>query len=81
MALKAIARLEAQVRLAGEVLGALTAKLAITVTIKSPADLWKVFEQGWAQLTPEQRAAETNRLLEAAKQDGWAQPVQLIEGS
>lgn len=79
-ALRAIARLESQVRLAGEVLGALSARLSVTVTVKTPEDFWKMFDQGWAQLSDDQRANEIDRLLELAAQDGWRKPASLIEG-
>ncbi|HTS78234.1 MAG TPA: hypothetical protein VMG40_18625 [Bryobacteraceae bacterium] len=76
-ALRAIARLESQVRLAGEVLGALSAKMSVTVNVRTPEDLWKPFEQAWSQLTDEQRDLEIVRLTQRAGEDGW----RLIEGN
>jgi len=77
-ALRAIARLESQVRLAGEVIGALSAKMSVSVHIHTPADLWKFFEQAWAQLTEEQQSAEMTRLLDQAAEDGWQQTLLMI---
>lgn len=80
-ALRAIARMENQVRLAGEVIGALSAKMSVSVHIHTPADLWKFFEQAWAQLNEAQQQSEITRLLGQAEEDGWKQQKPLlIEG-
>jgi hypothetical protein len=38
-----------------------------------------MFDQGWDQLSYDQRGAEIDRLLKLAEKDGWQQPVRLIE--